>query len=54
MSRNLLPYGNVRYSDIVAKNGAHSGGGGKSLRSREVGGRVVRKILRNGAAIIAE
>jgi hypothetical protein len=48
MAKKLLPYGDLRNSDIVAKNGTHSGSGKKS-RSRVVGGKAVAKVRRLSA-----
>ena len=46
MAKRLLPYGDVRNSDIVVKNGAHMGGGPIKARSRVVGGKTVVGIKR--------
>lgn len=48
MSKRLLPYGDVRNSDIVVKTGAHSGSG-KKTRSRVVRGKAVAKVRRLSA-----
>jgi hypothetical protein len=48
MNKQLLPYGDIRRSDIVAKNGAHSGGS-KRVRSRVVAGKTVTAIKRLSA-----
>lgn len=47
MTKKLLPYGDVRNSDIVAKNGAHGLSG--KIRSRIVAGKTVTKIKRRSA-----
>jgi|GEM_PF-4573012 len=47
MANKLFPYGDVRNSDIVAKNGVHSAE--KKMRSRVVGGRAVKRIERLSA-----
>jgi len=47
MNKNLLPYGDLRNSQIVAKNGMHSGGG--KVRSRELRGKTVAKVKRLSA-----
>ncbi len=44
MTKQLLPYGDRRNSDIVSKIGAHGLGG--KLRSRVVRGKVVAKVKR--------
>jgi hypothetical protein len=49
MAKILLPYGNVRNSDIVVKNGAHMGGGPIKARSRVVGGKTVVAVRRKPA-----
>jgi len=47
MPKMLLPYGELRNSDIVAKNGAHSAE--KKLRSREIDGKTVVRVERLSA-----
>ncbi|MBV1918082.1 MAG: hypothetical protein KUG65_08490 [Sphingomonadaceae bacterium] len=43
----LLPYGDTRNSNIVAKIGGHGGG---KLQTREVGGKVVTGIKRTASS----
>ena len=49
MDKRLLPYGDVRNSDIVVKNGQHMGGGPIKGRSRVVGGKTVISVRRRSA-----